>query len=63
MSQLLDEIDREESSVLIVRYGRPAAMLVPFEESAQALTLPRISDLTLSSSDGEESDVDDVRDI
>jgi prevent-host-death family protein len=41
LSQLLDEIDREESVVLIVRYGRPAAMLIPFEETAQSLSLPR----------------------
>lgn len=51
LSQLLDEIDREESAVLIVRYGRPAAMLIPFEETGQAIKLPRISELSMGSNE------------
>ena len=61
LSRLLDEIDREESAVLIVRYGRPAAMLMPFEETSQAWTLPRISETALWSDETDEAEVfDDV---
>ncbi len=63
LSQLLDEIDREESAVLIVRYGRPAAMLVPFEETGQVVKLPRISEIGLSSGEVVETDADDDVDL
>ena len=63
LSQLLDEIDREESAVLIVRYGRPAAMLVPFEETGQALKLPRISEIALASAEVDEPVDDDEVDL
>ena len=44
-SSLLDEIEREGSALIVVRYGRPSAVVLPFEETRRALKLPRISDL------------------
>ena len=44
MARLLDEIESEESAFVIVRYGRPSAMLVPFEEVAGRPKLPRLAD-------------------
>jgi len=60
MADLLDEIERHGSALVVLRYGRPSAMLVPFAENGQAPKLPRLVDLTLgeatSSSDDDLSD-------
>jgi antitoxin (DNA-binding transcriptional repressor) of toxin-antitoxin stability system len=45
MAKLLDEIEADGSALVVVRYGRPSAMVVPFEESADVLKLPRLGDV------------------
>jgi antitoxin (DNA-binding transcriptional repressor) of toxin-antitoxin stability system len=44
-SRLLDEIEADGSALVVIRYGRPAAVLVPFEDVAARPQLPRISEL------------------
>ena len=46
MASLLDEMESDEVALVVMRYGRPSAMLVPFEEVGGAPTLPRISDVS-----------------
>lgn len=62
MSSLLDEIESERCALVVIRYGRPSAMLVPFRESAERTTLPRITDLvpmlTTEEIEEEEPDVE-----
>jgi antitoxin (DNA-binding transcriptional repressor) of toxin-antitoxin stability system len=45
MSSLLDEVESESAALVVIRYGRPAAMLVPFREAAERPQLPRITDI------------------
>jgi antitoxin (DNA-binding transcriptional repressor) of toxin-antitoxin stability system len=44
-SRLLDEIEAAGSALVVIRYGRPTAVLVPFEDVAARPQLPRISEL------------------
>ena len=45
MASLLDEMESDEVALIVMRYGRPSAMLVPFEENGGAPKLPRLADL------------------
>ena len=57
MSSLLDEVESESSALVVIRYGRPAAMLVPFREVAVRPRLPRVADIgSTSSIDGPAED-------
>jgi antitoxin (DNA-binding transcriptional repressor) of toxin-antitoxin stability system len=49
MSSILDEVESEGSALVVIRYGRPAAMLIPFRESAERPQLPRIADIGATS--------------
>ena len=44
-SDLLDEIESNGSALVVIRYGRPCAVVVPFEDVSARPTLPRLSDL------------------
>jgi antitoxin (DNA-binding transcriptional repressor) of toxin-antitoxin stability system len=64
-SHLLDEIESHGSALVVIRYGRPSAVLVPFEDVAARPVLPRLSDLggelTLwPLSDDNDEDLDDI---
>ena len=43
MATLLDEIDSERLALIVLRHGRPAAMILPFQETEDAIRLPRFS--------------------
>ena len=58
MASLLDEVEAESSALVVVRYGRPAAMLVPFRETVERPQLPRITEIG-SSPAMEDRDEDD----
>lgn len=60
MASLLDEMESEEMALIVVRYGRPAAMFVPFEESGDAIKLPRISELDRANEGLEEIGADEA---
>jgi hypothetical protein len=61
MWSLLDEMEADEIALVVLRYGRPAAMFIPFEENAMAPKMPRIGDIgNLTAPEEEEPDVDDV---
>jgi hypothetical protein len=40
-SQLLDEIERERCALVVTRFGRPAAIVLPFGDGRSALTTRR----------------------
>ena len=58
MASLLDEVESDNSALVVVRYGRPAAMLVPFRETVERPQLPRIAEIgtlpAIEDSDDEE---------
>jgi antitoxin (DNA-binding transcriptional repressor) of toxin-antitoxin stability system len=56
MATLLDEMESEEVALIVMRYGRPSAMFVPFEETGRAPKLPRISEVTQLSIEEDVSD-------
>ena len=43
-ASLLDQIEHQGSALVVVRYGRPAAVVVPFLEGAGVPKLPRVAD-------------------
>jgi antitoxin (DNA-binding transcriptional repressor) of toxin-antitoxin stability system len=49
MASILDQVESERSALVVIRYGRPAAMLIPFRESAERPQLPRIADIGTAS--------------
>jgi antitoxin (DNA-binding transcriptional repressor) of toxin-antitoxin stability system len=60
MSSLLDEMEAEELALIVLRYGRPAAMFVPFEENAMTTKMPRVADLQGLAASEEDEPIDDV---
>ncbi len=60
MSVLLDEMAAEEMALIVLRYGRPTALFVPFEENAVAPTMPRVADIDGLTAPEPEEDLDDV---
>jgi len=59
MASLLDEVESESSALVVVRYGRPAAMLVPFRETVERPQLPRIAEIGSSPAIKEGNEVDE----
>jgi antitoxin (DNA-binding transcriptional repressor) of toxin-antitoxin stability system len=45
MSRILDDIQSEGTARIVIRYGRPSAALIPFDEMQGAPRLPRYVDV------------------
>ena len=59
---LLDEIQSDGVALVIVRYDRPAALVIPYHEGVETPLLPRIAEIAASSrhEPSERSEADDA---
>ena len=60
LSNLLDEVESDGTALVVIRYGRPAAILVPFQEVAERPKLPRIADLGKGPSPSSDVEVEEI---
>ena len=63
MASLLDEMESDEVALIVMRYGRPSAILVPFEEVGGAQKMPRLSDVAGTVEENEHNRGDDPLDV